>query len=361
MPFSRMVLFVNHKEVSPLPTYTHGGDIWTRSGVLDFSANLHPLGMPPQVAQAAREAVTEAIHYPDPLCRALRAAIAERDGVKPEQVICGNGAADLIFRLCLALKPRRALVTAPTFSEYEEGLRLTGCTAEHFLLSPERQFDLDASILEHIVPGVDLLFLCSPNNPTGRLIDRGLLGQILRRCAEAGTRLVLDECFIDLTDGAGMAWALEQHPYLFLLRAFTKTYAVPGLRLGYGLCGDADFLERLYAGAQPWSVSNVAQAAGVAACACRDWPERGREILRAQRPRLLEALCSLGCTVWAGEANYLLFRAPGVADLKERLLERNILIRSCANYHGLGPDFYRVCVRREEENTKLIAALREVL
>ena len=121
-----------------MPTYTHGGDIWTRSGVLDFSANLHPLGMPPQVAQAAREAVTEAIHYPDPLCRALRSAIAERDGVQPEQVICGNGAADLIFRLCLALKPRRALVTAPTFSEYEEGLRLTGCTAEHFLLSPVR-------------------------------------------------------------------------------------------------------------------------------------------------------------------------------------------------------------------------------
>ena len=321
-----------------MPTYTHGGDIWTRSGVLDFSANLHPLGMPPQVAQAAREAVAEAIHYPDPLCRALRSAIAERDGVQPEQVICGNGAADLIFRLCLALKPRRALVTAPTFSEYEEGLRLTGCTAEHFLLSPERQFDLDASILEYILPGVDLLFLCSPNNPTGRLIDRGVLDQILCRCAETGTRLVLDECFIDLTDGAGMAWALEQHPYLFLLRAFTKTYAVPGLRLGYGLCGDADLLELLYAGAQPWSVSNVAQAAGVAAC-----------------------VCPLGCTVWAGEANYLLFRAPGVADLKERLLERNILIRSCANYHGLGPDFYRVCVRREEENTKLIAALREVL
>ena len=344
-----------------MPTYTHGGDIWTHSGVLDFSANLHPLGMPPQVAQAAREAVTEAIHYPDPLCRELRAAIAERDGVTAEQVICGNGAADLIFRLCLTLQPRHALVTAPTFSEYEEGLRLAGCAVERYQLPAERQFDLDASILEAIVPEVDLLFLCCPNNPTGRLIGRDLLEQILCRCAETQTRLVLDECFIDLTDGSGMACAVDGNPHLFLLRAFTKTYAVPGLRLGYGLCSDSVLMERLYDGAQPWSVSNVAQAAGIAACACRDWPERGREILRVQRPRLLENLRALGCTVWAGEANYLLFRAPGVADLKERLLERNILIRSCANYHGLGPDFYRVCVRREAENNQLIAALREVL
>ena len=158
-----------------------------------------------------------------------------------------------------------------------------------------------------------------------------------------------------------MAGSLLEHPQLFLLRAFTKTYAVPGLRLGYGLCADGDLLERLYAAAQPWSVSNVAQAAGVAACACRDWPERGREILRVQRPSLLQALRSLGCTVWEGQANYLLFRARGVTDLKERLLGKNILIRSCANYHGLGPDFYRVCVRREEENKRLIQAMREVL
>ena len=344
-----------------MPTYTHGGDLWGRGSVLDFSANLHPLGMPPQVAQAARDAVADAVHYPDPLCRALRTAIAARDGVKAEQVICGNGAADLIFRLCLTLKPRRALVTAPTFSEYAEGLRLSGCAAEHVSLAPERQFDLDSSILDAIVPGVDLVFLCTPNNPTGRLIAPALLEQVLRRCGEVGARLVLDECFIELTDGEPMARAVGENPHLFLLRAFTKTYAMPGLRLGYGLCSDRELLERLYAAAQPWSVSNVAQAAGVAACACRDWPERGREILRLQRPRLQEDLRALGCTVWEGQANYLLFQARGIEDLKERLLERNILIRACANYHGLGPDFYRVCVRREEENKQLIQAMREVL
>lgn len=344
-----------------MPTYSHGGDIWGRGEALDFSANLHPLGMPPSVAEAARSAVVEAIHYPDPLCRALRQAIAARDGVTPEEVICGAGAADLIFRLCQALQPRTALVLAPTFSEYEQALSLHQCTVNYFYLKPENNFDLDESILAAIGPDVDILFLCTPNNPTGRLIDLGLLEKILHRCGECGTRLVLDECFLDLTEGQPMTAYLLDNPYLFLLRAFTKSYAMPGLRLGYGLCSDRELLERLYGVGQPWTVSNVAQAAGIAACNCPQWPEQGRTVLKAERPRLMAAFREMGLTVWEGQANYLLFRAPGVSDLKEKLLERGVLIRSCANYRGLGSDYYRICVRTEDDNLVLIHTLKEVL
>ena len=157
----------------------------------------------------------------------------------------------------------------------------------------------------------------------------------------------------------------EEHckkaPELLEAAGFSPEFIHAVCSHGYGLCSDGALLERLYAAAQPWSVSTVAQAAGVAACACRDWPERGREILRLQRPKLMEALGSLGCAVWEGQANYLLFRAPGVEDLKERLLEKCVLIRSCANYHGLGEDWYRVCVGQAEQNRRLLAALREVL
>ena len=345
-----------------MPTYTHGGDIWAYSRpMLDFSANLHPLGMPPAVAEAARSAVADAVHYPDPLCRALRGAIARRDGVPPEQVLCGGGAADLIVRLCLALRPRSALVTAPTFSEYEEGLRLTGCGVRRHLLLPEGQFDLTDAILPEIREGLDVLFLCNPNNPTGRLIDPDLLREICRRCSQTGTRLVVDECFLELTEGDGAAGLLRENPHLFLLRAFTKTYAIPGLRLGYGLCTDLDLLDRMSRAGQPWGVSTVAQAAGVAACALRDWPEQCRALLREQRPFLLRGLEELGCAVWAGAANYLLFRVPGVFDLKERLEGQGILIRSCANYPGLGPDYYRTAVRTGGENSALLRALKEVL
>lgn len=340
-----------------MPNYTHGGDIWGREAVLDFSANLHPLGMPPEVAAAAREAVGAAGRYPDPHCAALRAAIAARDGAEPGEVICGAGAGDLIFRLCLALRPRRAMVTAPAFSEYERGLALAGCAVERYPLRPDNGFDLDGGILDAIGGGLDVLFLCTPNNPTGRLIDPALLEQIAERCRTVGTQLIVDECFLELSEGTPM----RPEGNVFLLRAFTKSYAIPGLRLGYGLCADRALLERLYGAAQPWTVSNVAQAAGLAACGCPDWPERGRALLRTERPRLAEELRGLGLTVWDGQANYLLFRAPGQFGLREALLDKGMLIRSCGNFEGLSGDYYRVCVRTGEDNHRLLQALREVL
>lgn len=349
-----------------MPVYTHGGDIRTAQAayggeVLDFSANLNPLGMPDPVRQAAAQA--DCAPYPDPLCRDLRRAIAAHDGVGEEQVVCGNGAADLIFRLVFALKPKKALVTAPTFSEYEEALTCVGCEVTRYTLDQNRNFDLDFGFLDAIGPDVDLVFLCTPNNPTGRLIDQDLLESVVKRCGAVGAVLVVDECFLPLaTGGPGLAPWLARHPNLVLLRAFTKSYAMAGLRLGYCLTANQDLRERLGKFAQPWSVSTPAQAAGVAALTCcPHWAAEGRGFVEGVRPGLAAGLTAAGCTVIPGQANYLLFRMPGVADLKERLLTRGVLIRSCANYHGLGPDWYRVCVKGEAENRRLLAALREVL
>ena len=340
--------------------YTHGGDVWNHPAALDFSANLHPLGMPPAVAEAIRASAAGAEHYPDPFCTALRRAIAQCLDRGGEEVICGAGAADLIYRLCLALRPRRALVTAPTFSEYEQALGLAGCAVRPFLLRGEARFDLGEDFLDALTPDLDIVFLCTPNNPTGRCVPLPLLTEIADRCQAMGILLVLDECFISLTDRPSALGLLGGRPRLFLLRAFTKTYAIPGLRLGYGLCTDAALLRALYDAGPPWAVSTVAQAAGLAACACPDWAERGRAILRAERPRLIGGLRALGLTSWEGEANYLLFRA-GCTGLRERLLEKDILIRSCAGYTGLGPDYYRVCVRTGPDNDRLLRAIEEVL
>lgn len=349
--------------------YTHGGDLLTaqtRCGgaILDFSANLNPLGMPARVRRAAEEAVAGAGHYPDPYCRVLTAGLARRDGVGRSQVLCGNGAADLIFRLAVALMPRRALVTAPTFSEYEQALAAVGCAVEHYRLAPERDFDLPETFPDGLDQGLDLVFLCNPNNPTGRPIQPALLEKILAVCAERSIRLVVDECFLELTDGGpelGLTDWLERYPNLLLLRAFTKSYAIPGLRLGYCLSADTTLLDRLSRCAQPWSVSAPAQAAGAAALEEPDWPARARALLQVERRVLAARLAALGLDVVPGAANYLLFRAPGVTDLKERLVERGILIRACANYPGLGPDYYRTAVRTGEENGRLLEALREVL
>ena len=319
--------------------------------------------MPPQVGEAAARAAANAAPYPDPLCRALRAAIAAHDGVAPEQVLCGSGAAELIFRLACALRPRRALVTAPTFSEYEGALSPAGCAVARHLLRRERNFDVDEGLLEAIGPDTELVFLCTPNNPTGRLISRDLLLRIAEKCRDLGAVLAVDECFLPLScGGPGLAPWLVEYPNLLLLRAFTKSYAMAGLRLGYALCADTALLERMSAGGPPWSVSTPAQAAGLAALTqCPHWPEKARAFLEGERPALAAGLSALGLDVVPGQANYLLFRAAGVTDLKESMLTQGVLIRSCANYHGLGEDWYRVCVGQAEQNRRLLAALREVL
>lgn len=349
--------------------YTHGGDIvgaravW-QGELLDFSANLNPLGMPEAVRKAAEDAVREAIHYPDSLCRALCAAIARRDSVAPEQVLCGNGAADLVFRLAFSQRPRRVLVTAPTFSEYQDAIQAAGGEVVYHHLMPENNFDLTETVLDNLDDSLDMAFFCTPNNPTGRLIDRDLMLRILERCREKSIRVVVDECFLSLSDPGervSLAGELEHFPNLVLLRAFTKSYAMPGLRLGYCLSADTTLLDGLSRCAQPWSVSGPAQAAGLAALAEPEHPARARQLIAVERSWLIDAFRELGFQVFPSQVNYILFRAPGVDDLKERLLARGVLIRSCANYVGLGSDYYRVAVRPHRENEGLIGAMKEVL
>lgn len=345
-----------------MDNWTHGGNIYTYGDkqLLDFSASLNPLGMPPQVAQAAREGIAASVHYPDPECQALRQAISRAEGVPVAQILCGNGAAELLDRLVLALNPRRAMLLAPTFGEYERALRMNGCKVIYHYLKPEQEFDLTEDILRVLRPGVDLLILCNPNNPTGRPIPSALLLEILRRCQGQGTALLVDESFLDMTDPdkqSDLRPFLAQFPNLALIRSLTKSYCMPGLRLGYLLTGNQALLEKMSRCGQPWPVSVPAQYAGVAAMGCPGWPDQGRKLILPQRLRLEEELRKLGFRVWESSVNYLLFYAPNRPALREQLLQYDILIRSCANFRGLGDCYYRVAVRTEAENTALLQAL----
>ena len=345
----------------------HGGDLLTaettyRGEILDFSVNLNPLGAPEQVLRAAIDEVYRSAEYPDSSCRLLRRAIGEMHHVSPDYVLCGNGASDLIFRLAYTVHPRKALLTAPAFSEYEAALDSLNSTIEFFPLSPSRYFDVTKDILRWIRPDIELVLLCNPNNPTGRLIAPELLTAVLHRCREVGTLLAVDECFLPLASGQEPLFPiLNQYPNLILIRAFTKSYAIPGLRLGYCLCGNRSLLDRMEQCSPCWSVSGPAQAAGLACCSLPDWPAEGRKFLQEQRPVMQSGLERLGLTVIPGEANFLLFQREGDVTLKERLLNRGILIRCCADYRGLSPDWYRAAVRSCSDNQKLLLALEECL
>ncbi len=340
--------------------YEHGGDIYENDEIfLDFSSNINPLGMPESVKQAVTDHIPAYAHYPDPSCRALRSALAARHGLAASRIFCGNGASELIFALCACIRPRRVLTLAPTFSEYERAAKLFGGEVREHPLSEADGFALTESILAELASQTDMLFLCNPNNPTGRLADPALLCKIAKTCRESGTLLLLDECFIDFTRGASMLAQLGEYPNLLILQAFTKIYAMAGLRLGTLYSSNGRLLARIADFIPAWNVSGVAQVAGIAALAQTDWIENTRRIVESERAFMEKSLRGLGLTVYRSDGNFLLLRCE--KPLYGPLKERGILTRSCGNFTGLNERYIRVGLKTHEENRVLLSALSEVI
>ncbi len=341
----------------------HGGEIYAHPAVLDFSANINPLGTPPGVLSTVAASLPNLSRYPDPYCRDLVTAISEYEQLPRERILCGNGAAELIFSFCGALNPRRAMVLAPSFSEYEAALRAAGCTVDRFCLSKEKGLALGEDFLENLQRfDGSLLMLCNPNNPTGRVIEKPVMEEILSACRRKDIFLFVDECFLDLTEGGealSLKGKLSGCENLLLLKAFTKSYGMAGLRLGYCLSGNSGLLRQMGQRVQAWNVSLPAQLAGVAALKEQDFLNRAREIIHSQRPMMMEAMRGMGLTVIPSRVNFLLFYSE--IELRTPLLERGIQIRSCSNFPGLGPGWYRAAVKLPEENKRLLTAMEEIL
>ena len=348
-----------------MPEYVHGGDVYSyaeRCGAmpLDLSANISPFGIPEAVRQAMHAAVEDCTRYPDPFCRAARRAIGAAEGVDPDWIYCGNGAADVLDRLAAVLRPRTALLTAPTFAEYER--TLAGADLRFFQLRADEGFAVTARLLADITPDTDAVYLCNPNNPTGRTIEPQVLHRVVEKCAENGAWLIVDECFNDfLTDAARhtLKPLLGDYPRLVLLRAYTKMYAVPGVRFGWCMTSNRTLIEGLYRAGQPWNVSVVAQACAVAAAGERAYAAQTAARIAHERAELAAGLAARGLTVFPGEANFLLFRSAD-RGLHDKLAARGVLIRNCANYRGLEAGYYRTAVKTANQTARLLAALDEI-
>ena len=337
----------------------HGGNDLSLDISLDFSANLSPLGMPEKVRQAALGAIVFSDRYPDPFCTELRKKLSEKNGVSVEKIVCGNGADDLIYRTVSALKPQSALIVSPSFSEYRKALEENGCKADEYLLSEENDFELTEDILSDI-GGYDIIFLCSPNNPTGRVIAPKLLERIAEKCVETDTFLFCDESFIGFTGREDELSALRfLNEKVIILRSFTKLFAMAGLRLGYVICGDRLTAEKIACIGQYWSVSAPAQAAGIAALDEEEYVRCAVELVKTEREYLITELHKTGFKVYLSEADFILFRAE--ENIGEKLLKEGILIRSCVDYSGFDGSYFRIAVKTHEENVKLISALRRCM
>ncbi len=340
--------------------YTHGGDIYSSEVLLDFSSNINPFGPPESVLNTMREAVLRAEHYPDPFCREAVKAISEYENIPQDQILIGNGAAELIYAYCAALRPRKALEPAPTFLEYDAALENHACRIIRYVLSRENSFKLKADFpdcIEKYKP--DVIFLCTPNNPTGRLIDPALLEAVLEQCRSKHIRLITDECFLDLAGGSyDMKQHLQEYPELTVLKAFTKNYALAGIRIGYCLSSDRELLRKMSREVQPWNVSVIAQAAVIAALKETEYLRKTAAMIPAEREWLKSRLEEFGFWVCPSDANFLLFQAP--TGLDTALRTKKAAIRSCSNYAGLGPGWYRIAVRQHTENEQLIELIRQI-
>mgnify|MGYP004475292461 FL=1 len=338
--------------------HIHGGDVYKYRNCLDFSANLNPLGTPESVKKAICDSLDHIAEYPQVGSELLREKIAEYEGVKTEEVICGNGAAEVIFTLCRAVNPKKALIPAPTFAEYGQALASTGCELEYYMLTENEGFMLGEAYLDILHKGLDMAFLCNPNNPTGMLIPHRLLKKILEKSRKLGILLVVDECFLDFVKEPqeySLKRSLSGFDNLFILKAFTKRYAMAGVRLGYGLCSNRVLLDKMERNVQPWNVSTMAQEAGIQARSETEYVEKGRQLVFRESQWLKEEMTRIGYKVFPSEANYIFFKGP--EELFDFCLRKRIVIRDCSNYPGLTKGYYRIAVKKHEENVKLIEVL----
>ncbi|RJQ46714.1 MAG: threonine-phosphate decarboxylase [Gaiellales bacterium] len=328
---------------------------------LDFSASINPLGPPSAAQRALRRAMTGVSHYPETGGWCLEDSMAGYLGVFPDEVVPGNGSIEVIYWLAAHLKPRRVLIIEPTFSEYRRACEAVGARCDSLYLEGDDSFALD--VLQVEPEGYDLVFLCNPNNPTGYLVPIEEVALLWRNCRMAGAGLVVDEAFMDFVGHGQSILSYGVSEGLYVVRSFTKSHAIPGLRLGC-LVAASEAAAGLRAVMPPWNINAFAHAAGEAAIEDWQYLEATRDTVRAARMNLFNDLRSItGIDPLPSEANYLLCRLEGIssADLADAMGRQGILVRDCGSFNGLGGEYIRVAVRSDRENYQLVATLRRVL
>lgn len=352
----------------------HGGQIFAVArelgiapeAILDFSASINPLGTAPGVESAVAAAMGRVGHYPEIGAPALCDALAELHGLPKKMIAVANGSTELIYLLprLVGKVGGRALLVAPTFSEYAHSLELAGWSVEYHCLDPEREFALDPEeVTAKLAKGFDLLFFCNPGNPTGRLYSPEEIRVLHDACSGADCFFVLDEAFMDFCEEQSAKHLLPDDGDWLILRSMTKFFGFPGIRLGYSLAPEwvTTRAKRLL---PPWSVGTLAQAAGLAALADAGHSRLTRDWVASERSRLAARLGALPeVQLFPGAANYLLLRLENgsATALKEQLLAKRLLIRDCGNFSGLDDRYFRIAVRTTAENDRLLAALEAAL
>lgn len=350
----------------------HGADIYGASeifgidedDIIDFSSNINPFGIPDNVQEAIIRSIKYSNRYPDINSRELVKGLSSYEKVPESWIFCSNGAAEAIFRIALCMIPQNAILISPTFSEYEQALKTVGTDIKYFALEEENSFRLTDKIINNIKIDTDIVFICNPNNPTGQIVDKILLEKVIAHCNLMNTTIVIDECFMDFVENKekySIIDLMEKYNNLIVLKAFTKIYAIPGIRLGYCMSSNTNIISCLKKSGPPWNVSTIAQAAGVASMKESEYVTKSVQYVKKQRQYLTDEMNRLNIKLYEAHANYIFFKLIRKMDLYDELLKKGILIRSCSNYRNLDDSYYRIAVKSEYENKLLIENLKEII
>ncbi|SHK45763.1 L-threonine O-3-phosphate decarboxylase [Selenomonas ruminantium] len=353
--------------------FEHGGNIYAEAPAggrwLDFSANINPLGLAPEVAQVIRENIASIIHYPDPEARDLKAALSEHYHLPKEQLLLGNGAAELFYLLLHMTRPRRVGLPVPSFGEYQRAAESVGAEIHFSHLRSVDDFQPEIGTWEKDFENADCIFIGNPNNPTGTLMNRGQLEKYLSLLDARKVWTVVDESFLDFLpdeEAYSVRSLTDRFRHLFVVRSLTKFYAMPGLRLGFA-SAHPDLVQCLERGKDVWNVNSLAQKAGVAALGLKEYHKNSREFVQREKSWLYEHLRAVrGLEPIEPSVNFIMVdishtgRTSG--ELTARMRKQGVLVRDCANYTGLeGQQYIRVAVRSHAENEQMLKVLEAVI
>lgn len=354
-------------------SYSHGGnyrEVVKRYGlspneILDFSANINPWTSSLGIEEIVRVNLKDIYHYPDPQYTELIKQISQYLGVDRENILAGNGSTELIYLVARALLPRRALIFAPTFFEYERALKTCGGEPKFLFLKESRGFSVNIQKIIEVTEDVEAVFICNPNNPTGTFSPKEKLLELVKITEEREITLILDESYLDFKyPGESLVKEAQETRHLLVLRSFTKFFGIAGLRLGYGV-GGRHLIEKMAHFKEPWTVNCLAQAVGIYLLRNEHRIKKIREAVNKESEFLFGQLSRItGLKPYPPEANFLLVKIEtelSSSKLQEELAKKGILIRDCSNFVGLNDKFFRVAVRKREENLRLIDGLTKAI
>ena len=352
----------------------HGSDIekiceyyhLNKDEIVRFGANVNPLGISEKVKADIAAHVDLLSSYPDREYTSLRETISEYCSIPAEFILPGKRIqrADRAAHRCT--RPEAHPHPGPTYSEYSRELALSGSTQEYYHLKEEQDFRLDVSDLcRTLSEGYDFLIICNPNNPTSSAILHDDMEQLLTFCAEHDIFVMIDETYVEFAPDISTVTAVpftKRFTNLMVLRGVSKFFAAPGMRFGYGITGNINFLKKMKEKQIPWSLNSIGAFAGEKMFKDQDYIHRTRALILSERDRMYRAVSEMpGYKAYEPYANFILLKIlkEGVtsADIFDRCIRKGLMIRDCASFQCLEGEYIRFCVMMPEDNTRLLHEL----